>query len=100
VLTGLTGASHWSDRCRLLVEFCSGERLGELPIVSCFCYFEFGLFWSSVGLFGGFGISWLETGLTGELHRPDWCRSLLWKFSGLARLLHVTTRQGKYRTIA
>jgi hypothetical protein len=32
--TGQTGASHWSDQCRLLVEFYSGERLGEFPIVS------------------------------------------------------------------
>jgi hypothetical protein len=57
VLTGLTGASHWSDRCRLLVDFCSCECFGEFLVVSCCCYFEFGQFWSSVGLFGRFGIS-------------------------------------------
>jgi hypothetical protein len=38
---GLTGAAHWSDRCRLLVEFCSGEHRSEFPVVSCWCYFEF-----------------------------------------------------------
>jgi hypothetical protein len=41
------------------VGFALGEHLAELPIVSCCCCFEFGLFWSSVGLFGGFGISGL-----------------------------------------
>jgi hypothetical protein len=35
--------SHQSDRCRLLVEFCPGERLGEFPIVSCCCCFDFWL---------------------------------------------------------
>jgi hypothetical protein len=57
--TGLTGASHRSDRCRILVEFCSGERFSEFIVILCCCCFRFGLFWSSVGLFGGFGISWL-----------------------------------------
>jgi hypothetical protein len=57
--TGQTGASHRSDQCRLLVEFCSGECLGVFFVVSCCYYFKFGLFGSSVGLFGGFGISWL-----------------------------------------
>jgi hypothetical protein len=60
-LTGLTEASHQSDRCRTMVEFYSSERLGEFPVVSCCYYFEFGLFWSSVGLFSRFGISWLGT---------------------------------------
>jgi hypothetical protein len=36
----------------------SGERLGEFLVVSYCCCFEFGQFWSSVDLFGGFGISW------------------------------------------
>jgi hypothetical protein len=85
--TGLTSASHWSDRCRPLVEFCSGECLGEFPIVSCCCCFEFGRFLElgrSVWWIWDF-LAW--TGLTGELHRPDWCRGLLWKFSDFARLL-------------
>jgi hypothetical protein len=64
-LTDLTGA----------VEFCSGERLGEFTIVLCCCCFEFGSVWSSVGLFGRFGVSWL-TGLTGEQHQPGRCRGL------------------------
>jgi hypothetical protein len=51
-LTGLTGAGDRSDRCRPFVGFASGERLGEVSVVSCSCCFEF-------GLFGGFGISWL-----------------------------------------
>jgi hypothetical protein len=59
-LIGLTGAAHRSDWCRGSVGFASGERLGVFLIVSSCCCFEFGVFWSSVGLFGGFGISWLE----------------------------------------
>jgi hypothetical protein len=54
------------------VGFASGERLGEFPVVSCCYCFQFGLFWRLVGLFGGFGISWIGlvrpasyTGLTG-----------------------------------
>jgi hypothetical protein len=58
-LTGLTGATHQSYRCRVSVGFASGERLGVFPIVFSCCCFEFGRFWSSVGLFGGFEISWL-----------------------------------------
>jgi hypothetical protein len=57
--TGLTGASHRSDRCRLAVEFCSSECFGELPVVLCGYRFEFGSVQSSVGLFGGFAIFWL-----------------------------------------
>jgi hypothetical protein len=57
--TGLTGASHRSDQCRLFIEFCLVECLGEFPVVLCCRCFEFGSVWSSVGLFGGFGISWL-----------------------------------------
>jgi hypothetical protein len=59
-LTGLTGAAHRSDQCRGCMGFASGERLGVFPIVPCCCCFEFGQFWSMVGLFGGFGTSWLE----------------------------------------
>jgi hypothetical protein len=58
--TGLTGASHRSDRCRSQLGFCSGERLGEFAIASCCWGFEFGSVWSSVGLFGRFGVSRLE----------------------------------------
>jgi hypothetical protein len=84
------------------VGFTSGERLGEFVVVPCCCGFEFGSVWSSVGLFGGFEVSWLEsvrpvsytgligvgafcgssqvlpagTGLTGGAHRPDRCRSV------------------------
>jgi hypothetical protein len=47
--TGLTSSSHRSNRCRLSVEFCSGEHLGEFPIVLCYCCFEFDSFWSSGG---------------------------------------------------
>jgi hypothetical protein len=43
-----------------LVEFCSGEHLGEFAVVLCCCYFEFGSDWGLVGLFGRFGVSWLE----------------------------------------
>jgi hypothetical protein len=57
--TSLTGTSHKSDRCRLLVEFVPGECLGEFPIVLFCCCFEFGSAWSLVGPFGEFGISWL-----------------------------------------
>jgi hypothetical protein len=81
-LTSLIGVAHRSDRCRGSVGFASGERLGEFSVVPSGCCFEFGRFWSSVGLFGGFGTSC--TGLTGELHRPDRCRGLLWKFSSFA----------------
>jgi hypothetical protein len=31
IVTGLTGASYCSDRCRSQLGFCSGERLGEFP---------------------------------------------------------------------
>jgi hypothetical protein len=58
-LTGLTSATHRSDRCKGLIGFASGECLGEFSVVMCCCCFEFGSIWSSVGLFGGFGISWL-----------------------------------------
>jgi hypothetical protein len=100
--TGLTSASYWSDRCRPQLGFCLCERLGEFAVVPCCCCFEFGSFWSSVGLFGRFGVSWLEpvrpvsytgltgvgavlwkfpgftsrTGLTGGAHRPDRCKSV------------------------
>jgi hypothetical protein len=71
--TGLTGASHRSNRCRPQLGFCSSERLGEFVVVPCCCCFEFGSFWSSVGLFGILGLlAW--TDLTGVLHRPDWCK--------------------------
>jgi hypothetical protein len=49
--TGLTGASHRSDRCRLFVEFYLGERLAKFPVVLCCCCFKFGSFWSSEGQF-------------------------------------------------
>jgi hypothetical protein len=84
------------------VEFFPGEHLGEFVVVPCSCCFEFGSVWSSVGLFGRFGVSWLEpvwpvgytgltgvgafcrssqvspagTGLAGGAHRPDRCRSV------------------------
>jgi hypothetical protein len=58
-LTGVTGATHRSDRCRGSAGFASGERLGEFVVVPCCCCFEFESVWSSVGLFVGFGISWL-----------------------------------------
>jgi hypothetical protein len=58
--TGLTGASHRSDRCRPELGFCSGEHLGEFAVVHCCCCFEFGSVWSAVGLFGRFGVSSLE----------------------------------------
>jgi hypothetical protein len=56
----LTGASHRSDRCRLLVELCLGEHLGEFPIVSCWCCFKFGSVWSPEGQECGFGASLLR----------------------------------------
>jgi hypothetical protein len=59
-LTGLTDAGHRSDRCRGLVGFALGERPCEFVVVPCCYCYEFGSVWSSVGLFGGFGISWLE----------------------------------------
>jgi hypothetical protein len=40
--------------------FCSGERLGVFAVVSCCCCFVVGSFWSSVGLFGVFGLSGLD----------------------------------------
>jgi hypothetical protein len=57
--TGLTGASHRSDWCRLSVEFCLGERLAEFLVVPSCYLFKFGPVWILVDLFGGFGISWL-----------------------------------------
>jgi hypothetical protein len=60
VLTGLTNASHRSDRCRPFIGFCSGELFGQFPGVLCCCCFEFGQFWSSEGLFGEFRVSWLR----------------------------------------
>jgi hypothetical protein len=101
-LTGLTGAAHKADRCRGSVGFASGEHLAEFVVVPCSGCSEFGSVWSSVGLFGGVGVSWLEpvwlvsytsltsvgafcgssqvlpagTGLTGGAHRPDRCRSV------------------------
>jgi hypothetical protein len=56
-LTDLIGAAHRSDRCRDSMGFASRERLGEFIVVPCCCCFEFGLVWSSVGLFGGIRIS-------------------------------------------
>jgi hypothetical protein len=58
-LTGVTGAAHRSDRCRGSMGFASAEHLGELVVVPYYCCFEFGSVWSSIGLLGGFGISWL-----------------------------------------
>jgi hypothetical protein len=55
--TGLTGASHRSDRCNPCWVFCSGERLGVFAVVLCCSYFEFGSVWSSVGLFSVLGFS-------------------------------------------
>jgi hypothetical protein len=55
-LTGLTGAAHRYDRCISSVGFASSECLGEFIFVPCCCCFEFGLVWSSVGLFCGFGV--------------------------------------------
>jgi hypothetical protein len=59
-MTGVTSAVHWSDWCRGSVDFASVERLGVFPILPSCCCFEFGLFWSSVTCFGGFGISLLR----------------------------------------
>jgi hypothetical protein len=81
--------SHRSDRClspvwpvQTPVEFCSGEHLGEFAVVLCCYYFVFGSVWSLVGMFGRFGVCWLElvwpvsyTGLTGV-------GAFLWKFLG------------------
>jgi hypothetical protein len=58
--TGLTAASHQSDRCRPQLGFCLGERFGEFVVIPCCCCFKFGSVWSSVGLFGRFGVSCLE----------------------------------------
>jgi hypothetical protein len=75
--------SHRSDQCLSLVwpvqtpvEFCSGECLGQFDVVPCCCCFKFGSVWSSVCLFGRFGVSLSWTGLTGELHQPDRCSGL------------------------
>jgi hypothetical protein len=51
-LTGLTGADPDG--------FCSGERLGDFFVIPFCCCFEFGSFWSSVGLFGVLGLSGLN----------------------------------------
>jgi hypothetical protein len=58
--TSLIGTSHRSDRCRLSVEFCSGERLGEFLVVLCCCCFEFGSVWSLGGQVGRFEVSSLR----------------------------------------
>jgi hypothetical protein len=69
--------SHQSDRClppvwpgQTPVGFCSGECLGEFVVVPCCCCFEFGTFWSSVGLFGVLGLS--------DLDRSDRCATPAW----------------------
>jgi hypothetical protein len=67
--TGMTGASHRSDRCRL-VEFCSGERLGEFPVVLCCFCFEFGSFWRSGGLVCVLGLP--------SLDRSNRCVQTVW----------------------
>jgi hypothetical protein len=86
----VTGASHRCDRCRPLLGFRSGERLGEFAVVLCCYYSEFGSIWSSVGLFGRFGVSWLEpvrpvsfTGLTGV-------GVVMWKFPGFTSRIGLT----------
>jgi hypothetical protein len=58
--TGLTGASHRSDRCQPPVGFCSGERVCEFPVVLCCCCFEFDSVWSLEGHVRGFRVSWLR----------------------------------------
>jgi hypothetical protein len=45
-VTGLTGASDWSDRCVPSVEFASGELLVPCVFGSCCC-------WSVLCCFGG-----------------------------------------------
>jgi hypothetical protein len=121
-LTDLTGAAHRSDRCRGSVGFASSEHLGEFIVVSCCCCFVFGSVWSSVGLFGAFGISWLGpilpvsytgltgvgafcgssqvlpagTDLTGGAHRLDRCRSVVLKLLFRCVLKSVKVVVGSY----
>jgi hypothetical protein len=76
--TGLTGASHRSDRWN---PYCVSARVNVwvCSLLSCVAAI------SSLGQFG----AWLaclvfwsflaETGLTGVLHRPDRCGATLWK---------------------
>jgi hypothetical protein len=58
-LTSLTGASHWSDRCRP-VGLCSGECVGVFSVVLCCSCFEFGPIWRSEGQVRGFETSCLR----------------------------------------
>jgi hypothetical protein len=80
-LTGLTGATHRFDRCKVLwvlpwVNVLVSFMLSRVAIVSILGHFGA----RKVDLdYWGFLTS---TGLTGVLHRPDRCRSLLWKLSG------------------
>jgi hypothetical protein len=54
------GICSFPSGCIGSVGFALGERLGEFVVVSCCCCFDFGSVWISVGLFGGFGVSWLD----------------------------------------
>jgi hypothetical protein len=71
--TGLTGASHRSDRCKPLLGFSQvnvwlSSLLSRVSTVSSLGLF--GARWACL-VFWGF-LAW--TGLTGVLHLPDWCK--------------------------
>jgi hypothetical protein len=76
--TGLTGASHRSDRCnpcwvfaRVNVWVCS--LLSRVAVVSSLGWFGARL--ACLVLWGFLAV----TGLTVVSHRPDWCGATLWK---------------------
>jgi hypothetical protein len=79
--TGLTGASHQSDRCRPSLGFAR-ENIWvsylSSRVVAVSSLGQFGARWAWL-VFWGFLAG---TGLTGVLHQPDRCRVVLWKSPG------------------
>jgi hypothetical protein len=98
--TGLTGALDRSDRCEPFVGFASGELLNPCLLVvlvlvnswqfwRCFGWLCVGFFFRAGCVFGGVFVPgpkevtkalWntccaaaVATGLTGSVHRSDWC---------------------------
>jgi hypothetical protein len=72
--TGLTGA----DSCWVLL----GWTYGEFAVFPCCFCFMFGSVWSSVGLFGRFGVSWLEPVWPVSYIGLTSVGAFLWKFPG------------------
>jgi hypothetical protein len=79
--TSLTGASHRSDQCRPLLGLARvNVWLSSLSphVAAVLSLGQFGARYACL-VFWGFLAA---IGLTGQLHRPDWCRAILWKSPG------------------